>query len=93
MLPPAGRGGLLELRPDVVGAEGHVVDTLAAVRDELGDRAVRRGRLQQFDVHPTGVEERRAHLLRGDFFAAEAGEAQPLFIERNRHIRFAGFNI
>ena len=45
-------GGLLELGLDVVGAKGDVVNAAVGILlQELGDRAFRVGRFQQFQVH------------------------------------------
>ena len=84
----AGGRGLLELGGKIGGGEGDVMHAAGRVLlEELGDGAVGRGRLEQFQVGFTGVEEGRAHLLRGDFLAVFAGEAQGFFEIRDRFIQ------
>ena len=79
----AGASRLGELADDVVGAEGEMMDALAALTQKLGDRAVRRGRFQQFQIDATDVEKCRADLLRGDFLPMFTAQPERLFIERH----------
>ena len=79
--PDAGAGGLLELALDVVGAEGDVVNAAVGVLlQELGDGALRVGRLQQFEVDLAHAEEGGAHFLGRHFFAVFAFEPEGFFV-------------
>ncbi len=79
--PHARARGLFELAFDVVGAEGDVMDAAGRILfEELGDRAFRVGGLEQFEMHFADGKERGAHLLRGDFFAVFAFQAEGFFV-------------
>lgn len=85
----AGSGGLRELAGDVVGPESDVVDAFTPVSQELGDRALGRGWLQEFQMDAADVEKRRAHLLGGDLLAVLTAQSKRLFINGYRLVERA----
>ena len=66
-------GGLLKLGFDIVRAKGKGMDTASGILfQKLGDRTLRGGWFEQFDVVFAHAEESGAHLLRGYFLAVFA---------------------
>lgn len=83
----AGAGGLGELTGDVGRGEGDVVHAARGIFfEKFGDRALGRGRLKELDMRLPGAEEGGAHLLRRDFFAVLALQAERLLIVRDRFV-------
>src|SRR6185436_2536089 len=67
-----------EMRLDVVDAEADVMDPFAAFLDELRDRRVGAGRLEELEVGVADGEEGRFHFLRLDRFGVLDRQAEGL---------------
>jgi len=85
----AGAGRLGKLGGDVISAKGDVMNPLAAVGQELGNRAFRRGRLEQFQMNASDIKECRPHLLGGNLLAVFTAQPERFFINRHRLVERA----
>ena len=72
---------LLQLAIDIIGPKRNMVDSLALVRDELGDGALRRGCLQEFEVDTAHVEKCGPDPLGGDFLTAQTAQPERGFVK------------
>lgn len=79
----AGAGSLGKLGGDVISAKGDVMDPLAAVGQEFGNRAFRRRRLEQFQMNASDIKECRPYLLGGNLLAVFTAQPERFFV--NRH--------
>jgi hypothetical protein len=84
-----GSRGLTQLGVDVIGPERDMVHAFPAFGEKLRNRAFRCGRLQQLQMHATGIKKRGAHFLRRNFLATETFEAQRFFVEGNRFVQLS----
>src|SRR5204863_22946 len=82
------RAGWL-VEEDAVDAETDVMDPFAAFLDELRDRRVGAGRLEQLEIRVTDGEERGLHALRLDDFDVIDRQAEG-FVDLRRVERFDG---
>ncbi len=87
--PDAGRLQLGQRRVDVIDRERHVMQPGAALLEELRDRRLGRGGLEQFEQAFTGRQEVRAHLLAGDELVVRRPAARAVAVERGRRGRIA----
>ena len=77
-------GSLFQLRLNRIRSEGDVMDSTRRILfQEFGDGTFRIGRLQQFQMNLSDLEERCAHFLRGNFLAMTAFESERFFVIRN----------
>jgi hypothetical protein len=76
----AGSCGLRQLAGDVIGTKSDVMNSLAAIGQELGNGTFRRRRLEQFQVNASDIEERRTHLLGRDLLAVLTTQSKRFFI-------------
>ena len=73
--------GLCQLGHDVIGHKSDVVDAAFGVLfQKFGNRALRRGRLKQFNMHTVHIKKGYAYLLGGDFLDMLTGQAEGFFV-------------
>ncbi len=76
----SGVRGLLQLSLNVVGPKGDVMDARTVLLEELGDGTFGIGWLKKLDMNLPRAEEGSLDLLRNDFFAMLAFQAERFFV-------------
>jgi len=66
---------------EILDPVSDVVNAGAFLRQEIRDRAVIGGRLDQLDAHLADLKERHAHLLVGDLLNAAGPQAKHIAVE------------